>query len=294
MSLATRDLTVEFQLFDGTSFDSAGDNTYTASGLRVSATVSRFGGGARSTASITVWGLPPAIMNRLSTLGKPLLSGRPNLVTLTATSGGGTPSTVYIGSIQSAFVDGSTQPSVGLVVSSVSTLLVATRPLPPSSYPGSVSVATVIQSLATAAGLGFQNFGVTAQINTPYLHGSAWDQAKQIAEATQTALVYQDQQFVIWPLSAGNNPTQIPLISPDTGLIGYPAFTDTGLVLTTLYNPQIQFGAFVKVQSSLQRACGTWQVFNVTHELDAQMLTSGRWFTRLECSILGQPTPVAG
>jgi hypothetical protein len=294
VSFESRNLTVEFQLFDGTSFDSSGDNTYTAAGLRVSATVERIGIGGLNSAQITVWGLPPAIMNQLSTLGKPLLAGRNNLVTLTATSGGGTPSTVYIGTILTAYVDGVGQPSVGLVITSCATLLVATRPLSPSSFPSSVDVATLIQNLATQAGVGFLNFGVTAQINSPYLHGSAWDQAKQIAEATQTALVFQNNQFVIWPLNSGNSPSLIPLISPDTGLVSYPAFTDVGLVLTTLFNPQIQFGGYVKVQSSIQRACGTWQVFNTRHDLESQMLSNGKWFTYLECHVLGQPTPIAG
>lgn len=285
MSYQSRELVVEFQLFDGTSFDKTGDNTLTASGLRVSATVQRIGVGGLDNASITVWGLPPATMNALSTLGKPLLSGRNNLVTLSAGTDGQAFSTVYIGAIQSAFFNGANQPDVGLVIQSCATLLAATQPVPPSSFSGSADVATIISGLAVQAGAGFQNFGVTAQLNSPYLHGSALDQAKQAAKAAGISFIVDNNVWTIWP-QGGANGALVPLISPDTGLVGYPAWTDSGIVLTTLYNPQIRFGQQVQVKSSIQRACGTWYTFNVTHELESQ-IPNGKWFTTIECSVLG-------
>lgn len=286
MTYQTRDLTVAFRLADGSSFDAQGDDTYTAPGLRVSAKISRVGTGGMDTGLITTWGLPPSVMNPLSTLGKPLLSGRNNTITLSAGANGGSTSVVYVGIIAQAYVDGANQPSVGFVVQGSTALLAATQTIPPSTFPGSVDVATVISGLANQAGAAFQNFGVQSQINSPYLWGSALDQAKQIAEASHAVLIIDQNTWIIWPQNGGRAPDQIPLISPDTGLVGYPAYTDSGIVLTTLFNPQIAFGGYIKVQSSIPNACGVWQVFNATHELESQT-PGGKWFTTLECSKLG-------
>lgn len=298
MSLQTRELTVQFSLFDpatpgGATFDATGDNTLTASGLRVSASIKRVGVGGMDTATISVWGLPPSITNKLSTLGKPLLSGNPNYLTL-FTEVDGQRTTAYIGPILASYVDGRNQPSVPLVVTCNQSLLDATRTIPPTSFPGNVDVASAIQGLAVQAGKTLQNFGVTTQLGSQYLCGSAWDQAKQIAHAAGIVLIHDDtnSQWAIWPQSGARNPTNIPMISPATGLKDYPVWSDASMLVETLYNPQIQFGGYVQVQSSVQRACGKWLVFNAGHELESQVF-NGKWFTSLELSVIGQAVPLA-
>jgi len=281
MTLASRELTIQFQLNDGTSFDGSGNNTYTASGLRAAATIERVGTGGLDTAIIRVFGLPPSVMAQLSTLGKRLYSSRNNIVTVQAGVEGGTLATVYIGVIQSAYLDGAGMPDVPLMLQTSTTALVASRTIPPSSFRGPVDVATVIAGLATQAQAAFQNFGVTAQAPATYLSGSAWTQAKRLADTTHTELIIDKETWVIWPKGTARG-GQIPLISPTTGLVGYPAFTSGGLLLTTLFNPEIAFGGQIEVQSSLRNATGTWDVFNMSHQLESQTY-GGAWFTTIEC-----------
>jgi hypothetical protein len=39
-------------------------------------------------------------------------------------------------------------------------------------------------------------------------------------------------------------------------MVGYPAYTSTGVIVRSIYNPSIGFGHKIEVQSDLQDACG--------------------------------------
>jgi hypothetical protein len=78
----------------------------------------------------------------------------------------------------------------------------------------------------------------------------------------------------------------VPRIAPDTGMVGYPTYTSTGLIVNTVFNPVVRQGALVKVESSLVPACGTWKVVSVTHDIEA-LMPSGKWLTQLQVAAPG-------
>ncbi len=83
----------------------------------------------------------------------------------------------------------------------------------------------------------------------------------------------------IWP-RGGYRAGQIPIISPDTGMVGYPSFTQSGVVVKTLFNSAIRFGQLVSVQSSLQGATGQYRVQKLAHDIESEM-PGGKWFTQM-------------
>jgi len=290
---AKRSLDVTFSLGTG-NFGNSGFNVVTLSGLRVLANVVKAGGVSMTNAQVRVFGMNESLMNQLSTLGKPLIgaplsvTNRNNMLTLNAYSEDQKPATVFQGTIAEALQDYQAIPEVAFVVNAYGGLIQAFAPVPPTSAPNNVDVATVMQSLASTMGLKFENNGVSVQISSPYLAGTAWQQIQSLANQANINMVVEDGVLAIWPINGTRAGTAL-LLSPSTGLIGYPTFADNGISLKTLFNPAIKFGSQIKVQSSITSANGVWNVYKVAHTLESEQ-PEGSWFTELACSYIGLPT----
>lgn len=292
MTFSKRHLSFKFELGEG-SFGEDGSNTFEMSGVRASATIEKNGLVDNATANLKIYGLPLSVMNKLTLLGKPLIDGRHNTVTVSAGDDDSGASVVFVGTIQEAWVDGRNAPQVAFVVTAFSGIVPAMKPVPPVSYKGTVDVALVVSGIAQQAGYLFENSGVTAQIADPYLSGTALQQLQKITRAADVNCTIEPTApptIAIWPKDKARQSESL-LISPETGLIGYPMRTENGIELQTLFNPSIVFGGLIEVQSSLTPANGSWSVFRVAHDLEAET-PGGKWFTTLECNILGQGPPV--
>jgi hypothetical protein len=286
MTYARRRLNMTFKLGQG-SFGDGGFDTVKVTGLRASATISKAGGVSLSELNLRIYGLPLSVMNQLSTLGKPLIEGRNNTVIVEAGSDDAGDAIVFAGTIAEAWVEMEGAPDGVFIVSAYTGLLDALRPLPPSSFPGHADAATIMAGLAVQMGYAFENSGVSVQLANPYFAGAGRRQAETCARAGNFNFFIDDttNTLAIWPRN-GSRGGAIPLLSKDTGLKGYPAHTQNGIVVTTLFNPSITFGGQVEVRSILTPANGRWTVFSVVHDLEAET-PDGQWFTRLQCTVLG-------
>jgi hypothetical protein len=139
-------------------------------------------------------------------------------------------------------------------------------------------------------GLAFENSGVTGKLSNPYFPGSARSQAQACARAAGISMIIDNGKLAIWPKNGSRNGA-VPLISPQTGMIGYPSYTALGIMLKTLFNPSIGFGGKIKVQSELPAACGEWAVYSLDHDLEA-MMPNGRWFSTVMAYNPKYPTPI--
>ena len=54
------------------------------------------------------------------------------------------------------------------------------------------------------------------------------------------------------------------------------------MIVRTLFNRDIKFGAQVQVQSSLQAASGVYTIYGMDHDLDT-LVPHGSWFSTLQC-----------
>jgi len=86
----------------------------------------------------------------------------------------------------------------------------------------------------------------------------------------------------IWPRGQARG-QQVPLLSPRTGLIGYPTYTATGIVGLCRYNPNVGFGGKIKVESSLTPACGEWVITKLSHTLESE-IPGGLWQTQFQAA----------
>lgn len=271
---------ITFQLGTGT-FGDTGSNTVTVSGLRVVATITKVGGVASDQAYVRVYGLSPTIQGQLSSIGTPAYYMRNNVMAISPGDANGT-SLAYQGLMYSAYQNFEHQPDTFLEVSCNTSWAGQLVPTAPLSVRGTGDVATMFQSIAQSQNLSFENNGVQVKLSNPYFAGTQKEQCDELAAAANVVWTSDGATLAIWPVG-GSRGTAIPLISPETGMIGYPTRVgDQGIGFRTYYNPNIVFGGQIQMQSSYTQANGQWYVNRIVHDLTSQQ-HGGPWQTECEC-----------
>lgn len=292
MAFARRIINLQFQLGKG-DFGEAGADTVDLSGLRCSANITKAGSASNANCELRVWGMPLDLMNKLTILNK-LAFGQQidNSVTVLAGDEKSGLAVVFAGTIMEAWADGRNAPDVMFHVSATSGLFQSIKPIPPTSYNGSVDIAQALAGLATQMGLTFENSGVTGQIESPYWPGSVKQQIEKACTAVDCMHVIDDVSRVlaVWPKGQARDGQSVQL-SPDSGMVGYPSFTQNGVQITSIFNPSLSFGRKVNVESQFKSAAGEWVVASISHNLDA-LVPDGEWFTEIECSLIGAPVAI--
>lgn len=292
MTFTRRRLDLKFQLGQG-DFGKAGFDTIEVKGLRASVSIVRAGGFSMSEMDLRVYGLSLDVMNKLTILNQlRQYDSRRNVVTVSAGDDSGT-SVCFIGNIISAIADIS-GPDASMVFHAASGYVDLIQPVTPTSYKGAVDVATVLAGLAArmTPTLVLENSGVSVTLSNPYLPGTLLDQIRAVASAANINCVIDDvqQRLAIWPEGGVRNGLNLA-VGPDTGMVGYPVYTQNGIQLTMLYNPSLAFGMQLAVRSQLLPASGGWSVASVTHELESET-PGGKWFSMVECGLIGQAVPI--
>lgn len=273
-----------------------GSNTLTISGSRATARIQHAGAMAKSQAQVDIFGLTPSVMNQLSTLGMVFQLVQQNTIIIEAGDPINGLTLVFIGTITSAYGDYNQQPNVPFHFEAIANLVNAVAPMTPSSYQNSTDVGSIMQGLARQMGLGFENNGVSVQLPSGYYPGSAQDQYQKVAgDAGIIANVVPGANgamvLAIWP-KGGSRGGVAPSVSPTTGMIGYPTYTQYGILVKTIFNPQVAFGGQIQVQSSLPNATGTWSVLRLDHSLDS-LVPSGLWESSIWCFNPKYPQPTS-
>jgi hypothetical protein len=281
MSYIRRRIDVTVTLGKG-DFGVAGQNTVTLKGLRVSANIQKAGDPGFDTASVRLWGLTASQMNTITTLGKPLQFFRDNTITLEAGDENGV-AVVFTGTIQSAYQDFSAAPDASINIVAFTGLLDANAPIKPTSFPGAADVAVIMSGLAQqmVPKRSFENSGVRVTLASPYFPGTARAQIEACAKAANIYWHDDGQVLAIWPKD-GKRGGLVPVISPESGLVGYPQYTSAGVAVKALYMPGIIYGGEIQLKSSITPANGSYLVNRITYELESEMPDGGAWFMELE------------
>ena len=276
MSFTQKFIEVDFDLAQGSFQGGGGGNKHTVRGLRALTTIVKAGGVSLGAAQIAIYGLPLSVMNQLSTYGMTLtLTGR-NSVTIRAGEDLSSLTTVFTGTISSASMDGQGQPNVAFQVDAFVGAYENSKPVEPTSMPGSQDVGTLMGKIAQKAGLQFENNGIDAKVMNPYLPGTAIQQMHALAEMARIERVVDCGTLAIWK-PGGSRQGGSTLISPQTGLVSYPIFDSQGVIIRTLFQPSLTFGSKIEIQSEMTPACGTWIVHKLSYNLSC-MTPKGPWF----------------
>jgi hypothetical protein len=288
-----REIDLEFRLGQG-GFDSTNFDTLTLRGLRVQAQIStvinstiNIGG---SRAILRIYGMTLSQMNQLSVAGTVwALRQSRNSVRVDAGDAGAAKSTVFNGFIIEAFPDFTEAPNSAFVISAWATSDLQLKPVPPVSFDGPASAATVFGQIAQNSNLAYEGNGVDAMLNCPYLPGAASAQAAAAAKAAAcfSFLDTDGRTLVTVKRDGARRTTSIPVISPSTGMIGYPSYEGYQVILRTLFDPSIRYFGLFRVDTGglLPPAEGVWRCIDLNYVLSAQQ-PDGPW----ECLLKGDST----
>lgn len=247
-------------------------------GFRATADIDKAGGMMMGTLRAKIYGVKQADMNSVTTLQWKPGTLIPNTVEVYAIDGA-VETLVFAGNIVNAWADYQSMPDVYLHIQAQSAFFNALKAVPPRSFKGGVDVASIMAQIARDLGYVFENNGVTTRLTDIYLPNTGMEQAKDLARAAGCDLYLDDKILAITPPNVPRK-VLIPLISPASGLVGYPTFDGVGVNFQTLFNPAVTFGGSIKLETDVQQAAGEWVVTSVGHRLESEK-PGGAWFSSI-------------
>jgi baseplate hub protein gp41 len=267
------------------SFGSSSANTITLQGYRAVAEIDKAGGMMMGTLRAQIYGVSQSDMNSSVTYPfqpQKLAAGasvKMNTIQVFAIDGA-TTTLVFTGNIINAWGNYQNMPDVFLEIQAQAAFVNQLTPVPPTSFNGPIDAATAMQQIAGTMGLTFENNGVSGIILTnQYLANTALEQAKTLADAAGIWMTVDNGVLVITPkYQARNKPA--PLISPSTGLMGYPTFDGFGVNFEGYFNPSILFLGPFQIQSSIPQASGMWIATSIAYSLNSEK-PDGVWKMRI-------------
>ncbi|MXV58358.1 MULTISPECIES: hypothetical protein [unclassified Saccharibacter] len=268
-------------------------------GHRIRATISHAGMGIGTELSLTIEGMRPDLMNRLSFVANRSNMENPTVtnqssstVELRAGTYGKALTLVFTGSIRTSFASFNSGSSVFNVKAQMITLL-SDSITDPISYSGSVPVPAILSDICTSAGLAFADHGGwkdCPHLSNHYAGGTALDKIADVVHAaggTWNLTNFQDRSTAegqsrtgivhAWGSAYSGNEVKrtLPLINHQSGMIGYPEYNDTGISLDCLFRPDISFYEPIEVRSS-QMPAG-WEAQENDKNQQGQYIGSSVW-----------------
>ena len=255
-----------------------GGNTKIIEGLATTVQVTKAGLPEKNSAEVRIQGLKLADMEQLTFLS--FLPGeyRKNHILIEAGDKGGELSVVFKGDITAASADFSTAPDVTMKFNALTagwSVLIADSP---TSVQGEATAESLIKQFAEQAGFNFVNEGVTESVKNATFNGSPVQKAEQVADEVGAELLMDDETWTLMPWDKPRG--DAVLLKADSGMIGYPSFTQDGITCECFYNPRLQLGGQIKIESIVPRASGYWKITKLSHDLSAY--TQGRWVSRID------------
>ena len=291
-SFGEKKLRVTFTLGQGqNAFAGTGGNQLILTGLRTLATI----GGAFNLLTqldLVIYGMKADDMNALSVIrgvpGFPSSMNQNNVLLEGSVNAGQTWFTLFDGQIVEGGPDYRGMPEVFYHCQAMPSVYFPGQTPPEQaylSYPAGASVATVASAIATLLGGTLDNNGVTATVpKGTYLHGTALDMLDQLIKKSGNAFTFTidpDNTLVIMPPNQPRTGGVQLVLSPASGLVGYPTIEQMGIGIIALFDPAMLLGNPIVVNGSdIPAANGAWLPYDITYQLE-QLAFGGQWFAAM-------------
>jgi len=247
-------------------------------------------------ALIQLWGMKPADMAKLSTLGLDIARINKNALWVFAYDDGNfaNATQVFAGTIQSARLNYNAMPDVSLEMDCYGAGDQQTQAVPGTSVQGDGDVATMLQGICAACdpAVTFVNKGVSKKLSNPAYAGSPEQQIRSICLDTGTAYTLQGGTLTVWNGDQNVDGVYVDA-GPGTGMVGYPEYSLMGFDVTMEFNPDVQVGRQLNLKASSQPNAipvpgipGQYFIRMVEHELSSEM-PDGPWFTHAHVTAAG-------
>ena len=248
-------------------------------------------------ALIQLWGMKPADMAKLSTLGMDIARINKNALWVFAYDDGNfaNATQVFAGTIQQARLNYNAMPDVLLELDCYGAGDQQTQAIPGTSVQGDGDVATMLQGICAACDppVTFVNKGVSSKLSSPAYAGSPESQIRNICMDSGTAYTLQGGILTIWDGNKNIDGVSVDT-GPDLGMVGYPEYSMMGFDLTMQFNPDVQVGRTLNMKASQAANAipvpgipsSNLFIRMVEHELSSEM-PDGPWFTHAHVTAKG-------
>lgn len=279
-----KQIVISIALAQGTFMGEKNEVTLPAVPTRI--TIDKTGGNELPKMAAEIDNLSLDLMQRLTVLAFRNLQTYNNVIKVEAGEEGQTPDLVFQGEIVSAVPVFNADGTATFKIDAAS----GYYPLQKSTQPVSVNTDTTIVSLfkqfADEAGYTLENNGVEGSVKNSVFTGTPIQKARQLARQTGVDLLIDNGTMVILPSYLDSREGAVPLLSADSGLLGYPAFTNDGISCKCLFSPLLKIGGMVKIESIVPKATGVWRVTKLHHSLQAYQTAGGDWSTQIDAAWL--------
>ena len=237
--------------------------TKSFTGLACKVSVQKLGLPDKNKASISIMGLSYDDMAAATTIAQqPFMFAR-NHIAIWAGEQGQSLTRIFSGNISNAWADFNTAPDPTMKIEAMTGGFASLMSQAPMATSGETKAADVVQQMAATSGFSFKNQGVDSALSNTVLSGSPIEKAKAAADQVGDDLIIDDEEMILLPKgetrqTAGGT----ILVSPTTGMIGYPTFGNMTLSFKCFFNPSIQRGGLVQVESIVPKASGEWRGFH--------------------------------
>lgn len=229
------------------------------------------GGFSPSSANVIIFGLLEADINAYSRYSNPFQLFENSIEIYAGYSLGdnGLPPLIYSGQIIMAGAD-LNNPSRAFIIKSMTSIINQNTVVAPTNPKGQISLNDLFGSIvAQQQGLSYTPNGVTGFASSPVYMGSVVEQMQQATADYNYQMKVLNNQVLVSPKGQ-------PLVSQSTslnatnGMLGYPAVTEFGIDVRCRFNPSIQFGQTIEIESKLNIANGQWWINGMSHVLQNQ------------------------
>lgn len=267
-------LEIKFVLGSGSFTDAKGaplGNSVTwGAGFRASVDVKNVGGFSSAELNARVYGVSEPQMNQAVTMEWYNSAIVNNTIFVTAIDGNAR-TLVFAGTVVNCWPRYDEAPNVYLDIVARQNYNVAMNNSSVLHFPGAQPVANIVTQLAHVMGLNFVNSeNVTTTVTDETLIGSPYAQLLTLMKNTGVGIFISPKSLALTASPRTPFTTEVvPVISKETGLIGYPVPEMFGVSFSCLFNPQIVLGGKVQLKSRVKIASGQWFVSSIRYLLNS-------------------------
>lgn len=183
---------------------------------------------------------------------------------------------IFSGFMNSSIANMNRVPNAALIINATASYELQNKVMPPFSFGGPIPVTDILTAICKPVGYEPLITGLKNPVATnPHYSGSVFEQLSGVCHDFAIAMSVMQPKISFWP-SESKRDDVIPFVSPSHGLIGYPIFSNGGVMFQTQFSTLLTTGRNINLETSLPHAKGTYQLTSVTHELSS-MIPDGPW-----------------
>lgn len=255
------------------SFDDSGNNTITIDEVKSTVSFQSAGNLFGTQVSVSLFGLSIELLAALSSKAMGLFGTDTERISMKIFVG---ETSVFAGYMTSSIANMNSIPNTSLMITATANADLQNKPASPFSFNGATPVPDIINAICNAAGYKAYIIGLNGLVVTnPHYEGDIFSQLTALCSDVNVAMSVTPPSISFWPQDGAKDDV-MPFISPEHGLIGYPVFSNGGLMFQTQFSTLLTTGRNVKIETSLPHASGVYKLTSVTHELSSWM-PDGPW-----------------